>query len=337
MAIQSAEIQWFNPASVSDSTPAQNGGRPSQTQNLSGIKNNLFPDISSAQRLAGVEHWRKVFVLIKNAANLPLIDAKVSIEAGTPGDSHVLLYPGTWTDTQATRDANARPYGFGTLAFDADATDTELLVTTEADWSALAATARPFQVGDLLLIDARADVLSAGLHEYATIETVTYDGTTLTVTLSAGLENSYSAGARIASALAPGELQTAVSGTSVTGGVTYNDTAHPIAVPQIGGIYQTWTITVTDAGAGALSVVGDTVGSVGTGATGVDLAPANPNGGVYFTLQSEGWGGTPANGDTLVFTTVPAGCPLWYRRVVPAGAASIASDPVSVAVAGETA
>ncbi|MCK7579153.1 MAG: hypothetical protein MZV65_27770 [Chromatiales bacterium] len=72
------------------------------------------------------------------------------------------------------------------------------------------------------------------------------------------------------------------------------------------------------------------------GAQGVDLSPSNPNGGTYFTLAAAGWGGTAGTGDTLVFTTVPAGCPLWYRRIVPAGAAAISSDPVSVCVEGET-
>ncbi|MCK7574610.1 MAG: hypothetical protein MZV65_00920 [Chromatiales bacterium] len=84
MPIVSSRNQWFNPVSVSDTTPAQNGGRPSQTQNVSGVKNNLFPDVSAAQRQAGAEHWRKVFVQIKNADNLPLIDPKISIEQGTP-------------------------------------------------------------------------------------------------------------------------------------------------------------------------------------------------------------------------------------------------------------
>ncbi|MCK7574612.1 MAG: hypothetical protein MZV65_00930 [Chromatiales bacterium] len=40
--------------------------------------------------------------------------------------------------------------------------------------------------------------------------------------------------------------------------MTYDDAAHPILVPQIGGIYQTWTVTVTDHATGALSVAGDT-------------------------------------------------------------------------------
>lgn len=333
MPIADSEIQWFNPVSVSDVTPAANGGRHSQTQNISGVKNNLFPDASAAQRTAGVEHWRKAFILIKNADNLPLVDPKISIESGTPGDSHVLLYPGTWTDTEATR--TGRPYGYGTLTAAATAGDTAITVTTEADFSGLTDT--PFQVGDLIRVDARPDVTAEGLSEYAEIAAVTYTADSLAITLAAGLVNGYDAGVHVASAIEPGDLAATITDKGVTGGVTYDDTAYPILVPQIGGIYQTWTVTITSAATGAISIVGDAVGAVGTGSTGVDLSPANPAGGTYFTLAADGWGGTPADGDTLVFTTVPAGCALWYHRVVPAGAEAISSDPVSVCVEGETA
>jgi hypothetical protein len=333
MPIASSEIQWFNPASVSDATPAQNGGRPSQVQNVGGVKNNLFPDSSLAQRAAGVEHWRKAFILIKNAANQSLIDPKISIESGTPGDSYTLIYPATWTDTEATR--TGRPYGYGTLASAAAASDTSITVTSEADFSGL--TDKPFQVGDLIRIDARADVTAEGLSEYAEIDSVTYDGDELTIGLVAGLANSYDAGVHVASVIAPADFAAAVADMAVAGDVTYDDTAYPIAVPQIGSIYQTWTVTVTDAAAGALSVAGDTLGQIASGAQGVNLAPTNPNGGVYFTLDADGWGGAAADGDALTFTTIPAGAGIWYQRVVPPGANAIASDPVAVCVEGESA
>lgn len=332
MPITLSEIQWFNPASVSDSTPASNGGRPSQTSNASGVKNNLFPDTTQAQRATGVTYWRKAFILVRNAANLPLIDPKISLESPTPGDSHTLIYPGTWTDTQATR--SGRPYAIGILAEPALAEATSITVTTEADFSALEDL--PFQAGDTLRLDARADVTQTGLSEYVEIDDVNVDDDELTITLTAGLANGYAAGARVASVIRPSDLSASVEDLAVTGGLEYDDIAYPIVVPQIGGVYQTWTITVTDHATGALSIAGDTLGTVGTGAMGADLAPVNANGGVYFRLDSDGWGGTAATGDTLVFTTIPAGCAIWYQRVVPAGAASIAADPVDLCIEGES-
>ncbi|MCK7574611.1 MAG: hypothetical protein MZV65_00925 [Chromatiales bacterium] len=73
---------------------------------------------------------------------------------------------------------------------------TSITVTTEADFSALAN--KPFQAGDLIRIDARADVTQSGLSEYAEIDDLLYDGDELTITLTAGLANSYAAGVRAA-------------------------------------------------------------------------------------------------------------------------------------------
>lgn len=334
MPIANADIKWFRSALQSATTPAQNGGRFTQTEIVSGVKNNLFPDVSAAQRKAGAEHLRKAFVAVRNAANLTLVDPKLSIESGTPGDSYVLLHLGTQVDTEDQ--VTGRPYGYGTLALAAESADTEIIVTAEsADYADM--TVNPFQVGDTLRIDARATVIDTGLSEYAVIVSLVYAGAEMTITLAAPLENDYPLGAKVASVIEPGDLAASSTVPTATGGVTYNATTHPIAVPAVGGIYQVWTVTVTNGAAGALSVAGDTVGTVGTGATGVNLAPANPAGGVYFTLSAAGWGGTPATGDTLTFTSTPAACPLWYRRIVPAGAAAISSDPVVVCVEGESA
>lgn len=334
-----SEIKWFNSTLQSWDTPASNGGRCSETENVSGVANNVMPNVSAAQRANGVIHRRKLFIGPRNASNIALVDPKISIEVGTPGDSHYVLYPGTQTDTEDTR--SARPYGYATLASDADSAATTISVTTEADWSGDSAGDQPFQAGDTIRIDARATVEDSGDHEYAEIATVSYSGTALQIGLTAGLENSYTAagGIHVASVIEPGTIEAKVQSLSVstTGSLTFNDAAYPIIVPQAGGIYQVWTVTVTDHTTGELSVSGDTVGLVGTGAMGANLNPANPIGGQYFQLNASAWGGTPATGDTLTFTTVPARTPVWYDRIIPAGAASIASDPVSVCVEGESA
>jgi hypothetical protein len=74
------------------------------------------------------------------------------------------------------------------------------------------------------------------------------------------------------------------------------------------------------------------------GSTAADFAPLNPNTGTpYFTLKASGWSGTSQLNDVLTFHTAPAVIPLWYRRHVPAGTASLANDFVSVALIGESA
>jgi hypothetical protein len=106
--------------------------------------------------------------------------------------------------------------------------------------------------------------------------------------------------------------------TSASG--TYDETTYPIVVPNVCE-EETWTLLFTSAT--AFTITGTLLGQVGTGTTSVDAAPTNPNNGQpYFTLDKDGWGGTWAIGDTLVFQTHPATVPLWFKEVVPAAASA---------------
>ncbi|WP_295440940.1 hypothetical protein [uncultured Thiodictyon sp.] len=334
MTILTSEIQWRRAALLSDSIPASNGGRMTATPIVSGVKNNLFPDVSQAERSAGIAHWRKAFVAVRSPGADVLLNPKLSIEAPSAGDSYLLLYAGTHDDTQD--EVIGRPYGIGVLAAAVGLGDTVLSVAAEsAEYSAM--SDKPFQSGDLVRIDARADVLSAGASEYRTIATVTYAGAAMAITLAEGLTGAYDAGAVVASVLQPDDVACVYADVATTGGLTCTP-AGALALTNLGAIFQTWTVTVTNAATGALAVSGDLVGAVGTGALGATLAPLNPASGTpYFSLAPGAWGGTPGTGDTLTFSTIPAAVPLWSRRVVPAGAAAIAVDTLAVCLEGETA
>ena len=67
MPILDNEIIWRPAALMSDTVPAQNGGRMTLSQLVSGVKNNLFPDVSQSERTAGSTKWRKAFVHINSA------------------------------------------------------------------------------------------------------------------------------------------------------------------------------------------------------------------------------------------------------------------------------
>jgi hypothetical protein len=85
-----------------------------------------------------------------------------------------------------------------------------------------------------------------------------------------------------------------------------------------GTVYETWTLTFSSASAFAVS--GAYYGSVGNGNTSSTFSPTNPDTGQpYFAIESAGWGGTWANGDTVVFNTVPSAVPMLLCQVVPAG------------------
>jgi hypothetical protein len=246
--------------------------------------------------------------------------------------------PGTQEDYQS--EIAGRPYGYATLNTNISLYATSLTVTTEADWSGEDAAAQPFQVGDTIRLDQRATIDDEGASEYREVSGVSYAGDQLTLTLAAPVESDYQAGAHVASVYMPGDVQAGYEGVAMTnqaGSSLAYDPSGNLAVPQIGSITQVWTVTVTNGAAGAITLEGDTLGQVGLGALGAALQPTNPQGGRYFSLAAEGWSGTAATGDVLTFKTVPACVPLWYVRAVPAGAASIASDPIIVCVEGESA
>ncbi|MBK1699732.1 hypothetical protein [Thiococcus pfennigii] len=326
------DLVVFRSTLVSDAAPVQNGGRLLDSVIPSGVPGALMPAVSAAERAAGCEHWRKLFFVARNADEAPVANVYLGIEAGTPGESYYLLYAGTQEDTED--EVSGRPYGYGQLAAPVLAAAETIVVTAEStDYAGMAA--KPFQVGDRIRIDGRANVLATGDWETAEIASIAYDGAEMTIGLAAGLAHGYAAGAHVCALLAVDDLESAVSEPVATGGVTFDHASHPITAPQIGGLYEEWTITVTSAASGALAIAGDTLGPIETGALGADLAPANPRGGTYFHLPADGWGGDPEDGDTLVFTTTPAAAPVWYRRIVPAGAAAIAADPLSVCLLGD--
>jgi hypothetical protein len=99
---------------------------------------------------------------------------------------------------------------------------------------------------------------------------------------------------------------------------TYDEVSYPIVLFNDGTVEDDWTITFTNAS--NFSVTGVYTGSVGTGSVAADFSPINPNTGQpYFTLNSLGWGGTWAVGNTVAFTTHPAAVPILLENEVPTG------------------
>ena len=99
-----------------------------------------------------------------------------------------------------------------------------------------------------------------------------------------------------------------------------------MTVGNIGSIYQVVTFTFTSAT--AFNVTSDEVTfSPSSGTINSTYAPTNVGvGAAYFSVPPACWGGTFANGDTVVITTIPASVPIWEKRVVPSSAAAIASQ-----------
>lgn len=334
MPILDTDITWRAASLTSDTTPAQNGGRMGTATLTSGVKNNIFADASSAERTAGSVRHRKAFVHIASAADVALQAVRIYLDTLTPGADWVTISPGTQTDTQDN--AAGRPYGIATLQANAASAATTLTLVGENP--AAYATLTPFRIGDTIRIATNTGTASAPVwtaEAFHALSDVTYAAGTITATITPALASAYtSATAIVSSIYTPPDIQASATAPTVTSAA---GTLTAVTAHNKGSIEQTWTLTFADAHTYTAS--GDTLGPLAaTGSTTADYAPTNPaTASAYFKIPSTNWGGTYAAADTVTFTTHPAAVPLWYRREIPANAASLAGDFTAVSITGESA
>jgi LysM repeat protein len=327
MTILSSELKRFKSATITDTSA--NGGKMSATESVSAVKNNLFPDVSEAERVAGKTRHRKQFAKVANDADETLFNGRLHLTQHTPGQDYITFFPGTQINTQGDITGSERQYGAGALKTNVAAGATSFVVTIENSVLTL------FVNGDMVWI---GDGVNSEYHDNVTISKT---GADVTITLDTGdqLANAYTvaAGTVGASVYQAGDVKGSVDGWSETSAAgTYDETGNPVEIDNIGSIEDTFTITFSDASNFSCSGAG--VGSVGTGNISTDFAPNNPNfSKPFFTLRAAGWGGTWANGDTVVFSTHPAALPIWFKQIVPAGCASYSSNNFKTLFGGESA
>jgi len=332
MTITASEIRWYKSANVSDLS--SNGGGLSKNEIITGVRNNLFPDVTQGERNAGSTKYRKVFIKVANASNLAGVNPKVMVENMSTGDDSITIFPATQSDQQSALAGTERQYGCGQLNADVASNATDFYVMTEN------VALNYLRNGDTIRISDKTTIADAlNNEEYATISgSPSYSGNIAHVTITAGLSYGYAAAAtRVASVLSPADIQGSVgTPTPATALGTFDNGTYPILHDSIGSIYQ--TVTLTFSSATAFSAVSSVLGSLGTGNITTNFAPNNADfSKPYFTLNKNAWGGTWANGETLTFLVTPAALPLWYKRVVPAGAAAISSDNTTIAIDIESA
>ena len=339
MSILANELVWRKSAVVEEG--GGNGGRMGSVVSASASKNNIWPDVPQSERNTGSTKYRKMFILVNNVEldgsgnkGLALLTPRVFVETRTPGQDHIEISLGGQRDTQSNI-ASPPWHGMAELQDPAVATDTSIVVICETD----PAVTVIFRSGDVIRISDKADVNAAGNEEYHTISGAPgLNGNEVTLTLSAPLANSYSAGAgtKVSSVIEPGDISCTITGyNNGTGG------AHSVAGIQTdatGTIEQTWALNFVTAS--TYNIVGDEVGTLPGGPFSIvgDISPSNPlAAGDYFTVKASGFtGGTIVAGQAIDFITHPAAIPLWYRRVVPAGAVSLSNNSVIVAIDGES-
>lgn len=336
MSIIASELVWRYSEEMSDA--ATNGGKMTSTSIPDATKNNIWPDVPQAERTSGSLKYRKVHIHVANDADLTLVQPYVFVETYTPGDDSVVIFAGTHTDLQSSITGSERLYGGGQLNADVTAGATSIDVALDVSSDETASSLALIQSGDLIRISDKTDVNdAAGNEEYVTVSGApSYVGSVATVTLSSALVNSYTAAStRVSSVYQPGDVSASYASFSVTSGSgTYDDATYPILVDHIGGVEANWTLEFTSSTAFDVKKDGTTISS---GNISSDTSPTNSDfSKPYWTLNYLGFGGTYTLGDTITFTTHPASIPLWYRRKVPPGAASLSGDKVIIGIDGQS-
>jgi len=335
MPIHESDIIWRPASLVSDTLATQNGGRMTFATIVSGVKNNLFGDVSLAERNAGSIRLRKAFIHINSSQDIALINARLFLDALTPAADYVTFSLGTPTDTEDQ--IAGRDFGIGTLYAPATAGDSQIQVLCEHNGDY--ATLQPFQAGDTLRVADRAVTGGSGNEEFVAILAVTYGLDYATIEFEPALAFDYgTANTLVSSVCEIAEVAGGFENVIVTSAAgTLNSSVDNLIAHNRGAIAEQWTVSFTSST--EFTVAGLLTGTLPlSGSRAADYAPINPaTGTAYFTLKSAAFTGTWAAGETVSFETMPAAIPIWYRRRVPAGSGSFANDFCSLAIVGESA
>jgi hypothetical protein len=213
-------------------------------------------------------------------------------------------------------------YGAGTL-------DSSVLTgVSEIDVLVEDGTATIFRAGDLIRISDQTTVGGSGNAEIKEIDTggVEVEGDVFTLTLTSALATDYSDTNTWVCSLIEEATVTGTTASKVVTSAAGTFDATQMVVGNLGSIYQVVTFTFTSAS--AFTVTSDEVTfSPNTGSIVATYAPTNVVAGAsYFSVPPACWGGTFANGNTVVITTIPPCVPIWEKRVVPSSATTIASQ-----------
>lgn len=322
MTIVNSDLQFFYPKVISDTN--SNGGRMSKNPIPNSSPENVFNRTPSSERLAGSTKDRKIFCKVNNNGTDPLYDPGVHLENTTPANDRVYFVISTQRGTKGDLTGSEHKYACGVLT--ANASLSTLLVDVED----AAFNTTVVSGGEIYITDGVDSC-------YRTVNTVSPSGVHLTITITAPLPKTFAAGSFVAPVYRPtSPLKCSVSNwveTSAAG--TYDETTYSLVLNNRSTVEETWTIALTDAQ--NFTLTGDTLGYIGTGNRNTVFSPNNPDFSLpYFTLAFEGFGGTWANGDTIVFQTHPISVPIFEFRDTPANCDGYSGNFIDISFIGES-
>jgi len=318
MAIIGTEIKKYK-ATVNNDTSA-NGGRMSNVVATSGVRNNIFPNVSESERTAGIVRYRKTFVKIANDDDLTAYNMKVHLTNTTGADDYVTIFEGTDDDTYADI-SSPREYGCGALESNITASDTTLTVQVEDAAIDIFNTSSADNI--IWIGDGTND------EYFENVEASKVDDVyTLTLDTGDSISNSYSTtNTYVSSCIDAGDVKCSFGTVVVTSTAgTFDHSTYPILLDNIGTVYDSWTLTFTNAT--TYTIAGANEGAMGSGGnTSSNASPTNTNfSKPYFTIDSSAFGGTFEAADTITFITYPATANIWHKETVPAGSVSYSNN-----------
>lgn len=314
-----------------------NGRMDGASPVTSGGLQNVFRHVTSAERAAGYFDYVKTFWKIADDADGTAIDPEIYLDHPTlSATDYIMMFVMGQRDRvedivgYATGTDTKRKYGPAYLKNSVSVGATSLTVTVKN--AAMASGSDVvFATGDKVKVTdkASADALT-GNEEVVTITSaLTVSDVDITYTFTPALTNAYTANgvSRAISLIKPGDIAASITAAEVTSSAgTFDDTAYPIILDNIGTVDEDWTLTRA---AGAWTLSGDSLGVIATGIalTSANYAPNNPDfTKPYLTIDYRALGGTWVDGDKIEFTTHPAAAGIGQKRVVPAASASLANN-----------
>lgn len=330
------DIKSYLSAEVS--TVGTNGGPISNNQVISGVVNNVIPHISRKQRADGVPHlYRKLFDLVADVNNGTLLNTWKWIERVKDAGDFVTMFAGTHTDTQADITGTERHFGYAFLKSDVAADALTFTVTVKhAD---LATGARAiFQAGDFgRMADMDNPIAEVGNEVFKNIDTVSVDGLDVTITLTEAIGQAFAVadGAFFVSIIDKGNIGCAVTNFTQSRAGIYDNATYPVETDNQGTRFDHVTLNYTDAT--HFTAVGTSGRNYGSGDTGTDFSPINPDTNKpYFTLLAAGHNGTAQQNDTIELDLTPASFAYWLDLTVPSNCPSLSNNKVTGVTAGES-
>ena len=162
MSVVASDIKFRKSVVVTDT--AANGSRVGYVEVLSGVKHNLYPRVTKAERTAGITRYRKQFFCNENASNEVAYGVLFYPEFPTNSGDRILVAAGTKEDTQGDIDSTYKWLSCGALNANRTAADSFVTIAFE---------------------DTDVDILNGGLihiadkYESGTIDTSAHIGDSL--------------------------------------------------------------------------------------------------------------------------------------------------------------